>query len=162
MTPLPFMQDSVLEFAGAVAAGGYRMSSKRMKSLLDGMMEVQQAYLARGAAASLGPVTDQSPGRGAPADPGPGCGRPPGGRSRSMRRLNDALARGANVSCPGYFSRADLIITPRAPRVKRRRACTIPATPCSIRIWTFLQTPCMNLPLTKGRQWAAHRHTTGL
>ena len=70
-------QNSVLDFAGRLRQAGIAVIEAE-ENLLDGMMEVQQAYLARGAAASLGPVAGPAPGRGAPADPGPGHGRPPG------------------------------------------------------------------------------------
>ena len=47
------------------------------------------------------------------------------------------------------FSRADLIITPGAPG-EAPAGLHNTGNPMFNRIWTFLQTPCMNLPLTRG------------
>ena len=116
------------------------------ESLLQDLMEVQQAYLARGAATSLGHVTDNHPDEVRPQT------RALVAEGRRVdesfnARLQDALARGERF-LSGVFSRADLVITPSA-------AGAAPAglhntgDPMFNRIWTFLRTPCMNLPLTK-------------
>ena len=119
------------------------------EALLDGMMEVQQAYLAHGAAASLGHITDQHPDEVRP-------------QTRDLvlegRRveesfnagLNDALSRG-ECFLSDVFSRADLVITPSAPG-EAPAGLHNTGNPMFNRIWTFLQTPCMNLPLTKSRR----------
>ena len=61
--------------------------------------------------------------------------------------LNDALAAGERF-LSGVFSRADLIITPSAPGAAPAGLHNT-GNPMFNRIWTFLQTPCMNLPLTR-------------
>lgn len=142
-----FMQVNVLDFAERLKQSGID-AIEVDESLLDGMMEVQQAYLARGAAESLGHITDGHPDKVRP-------------QSRDLvaegrradesfdTRLHDALARGVRFLSE-VFSRADLIVTPGAPG-EAPAGLHNTGNPMFNRIWTFLQNPCMNLPLTKSR-----------
>ena len=141
-------QESVLDFAGRLRQSGIDVIEPD-EQLLNGLMEVQQAYLARGAASSLGHITDQHPDEVRP-------------QTRDLvmegRRvsdsfnagLKDALARGERF-LSGVFSRADLVITPGAPG-EAPAGLHNTGNPMFNRIWTFLQTPCMNLPLMRGRR----------
>ena len=141
-------QDYMLDFAGRLRQSGIDVIEAD-EELLNGLMEVQQAYLARGAASSLGHITDQHPGEARP-------------QTRDLvvegRRvdesfnagLQDALARGERFLSE-VFSRADLIITPSAPG-EAPAGLHNTGNPMFNRIWTFLQSPCMNLPLTRGRR----------
>lgn len=141
-------QDYMLDFAGRLRQSGIDVIEAD-EELLNGLMEVQQAYLARGAASSLGHITDQHPGEVRP-------------QTRDLvvegRRvdesfnagLQDALARGERFLSE-VFSRADLIITPSAPG-EAPAGLHNTGNPMFNRIWTFLQSPCMNLPLTRGRR----------
>ena len=139
------VRESILEFAGRLKQADIDVIEPD-EDLLHGLMEVQQAYLARGAATSLGHITDRHPNQVRPQT------RDLVGEGRRVdesfnARLQDALARGERF-LSGIFSRADLVITPSA-------AGEAPAglhntgDPMFNRIWTFLQTPCMNLPLTR-------------
>ena len=141
-----FMQKNVLDFAERLKQSGIGVIEVD-ESLLDGMMEVQQAYLARGAAASLGHITDSHPDAVRPQTrnlvaEGRGVGEP------FNADLKEARARGERF-LSGVFSRADLIITPGA-RGEAPAGLHNTGDPMFNRIWTFLQTPCMNLPLTRG------------
>ncbi|MYH70595.1 MAG: amidase, partial [Gammaproteobacteria bacterium] len=139
------VRESILEFAGRLKQADIDVIEPD-EDLLHGLMEVQQAYLARGAATSLGHITDRHPTQGRPQT------RDLVAEGRRVdeafnARLQDGLARGERF-LSGIFSRADLVITPSA-------AGEAPAglhntgDPMFNRIWTFLQTPCMNLPLTR-------------
>ena len=139
------MQNCMADFLQTIKQAGISVIEPD-ESLLQDLMEVQQAYLARGAATSLGHVTDNHPDEVRPQT------RALVAEGRRVdesfnARLQDALARGERF-LSGVFSRADLVITPSA-------AGEAPAglhntgDPMFNRIWTFLQTPCMNLPLTK-------------
>ena len=139
------MQNCMADFLQTIKQAGINVIEPD-ESLLQDLMEVQQAYLARGAATSLGHVTDNHPDEVRPQT------RALVAEGRRVdesfdARLQDALARGERF-LSGVFSRADLVITPSA-------AGAAPAglhntgDPMFNRIWTFLQTPCMNLPLTK-------------
>ena len=139
------MQNCMADFLQTIKQAGINVIEPD-ESLLQDLMEVQQAYLARGAATSLGHVTDNHPDEVRPQT------RALVAEGRSVdesfdARLQDALARGERF-LSGVFSRADLVITPSA-------AGEAPAglhntgDPMFNRIWTFLRTPCMNLPLTK-------------
>ncbi len=136
-------QDSVLDCAGRLRQAGIAVIEAD-EELLNGMMEVQQAYLARGAAASLGSVTDRHPDEVRPQTRDLVMeGRRVGAAFDA--ELKDALARGERF-LSGVFSRADLIITPSAPGAAPAGLHNT-GNPMFNRIWTFLQTPCMNLPL---------------
>lgn len=138
-------QDAVLDCAGRLRQAGIAVIEAD-EDLLDGMMEVQQAYLARGAAVSLGPVTDRHPDEVRPQTRDLVMeGRRVGATFKA--ELNDALARGERF-LSRVFSRADLVITPGAPGAAPAGLHNT-GNPMFNRIWTFLQTPCMNLPLTK-------------
>ncbi len=143
----PQAQRSLLDFARRLQQAGIDVIEPD-EDLLQGLMEVQQAYLAQGAAASLGHITDQYPDQIRPQT----INLVTEGRrvDESFKtRLPDAQARGERF-LSHVFSRADLIITPSA-------AGEAPAglhntgDPMFNRIWTFLQTPCMNLPLNRGQ-----------
>ena len=140
-----FMQKNVLDFAERVKQSGIDVIEVD-ESLLDGMMEVQQAYLARGAAESLGHITDGHPDEVRPQTRDLVA---EGRRADESfdTRLHDALARGARFLSE-VFSRADLIVTPGAPGAAPAGLHNT-GNPMFNRIWTFLQTPCMNMPLTK-------------
>ena len=140
-----FMQKNVLDFAERVKQSGIDVVEVD-ESLLDGMMEVQQAYLARGAAESLGHITDGHPDKVRPQTRDLVA---EGRRADESfdTRLHDALARGARFLSE-VFSRADLVVTPGAPGAAPAGLHNT-GNPMFNRIWTFLQTPCMNLPLTK-------------
>ena len=138
-------QNSVLDFAGRLREAGIAVIEPD-ENLLDGMMEVQQAYLARGAAASLGPVTDRHPDAVRPQTRDLVMeGRRVGEAFNA--ELNDALSGGERF-LSGVFSSADLIITPSAPG-EAPAGLHNTGNPMFNRIWTFLQTPCMNLPLAR-------------
>ena len=144
----PEMQTNVLDFVGRLKQAGIDVIEVD-EGLLYDLMEVQQAYLARGASLSLGPVT---------------AGNPDKVRSQTLElvaagrrvdetfntRLEEALTRGERFLA-SVFSRAELIITPSAPGVAPAGLHNT-GDPMFNRIWTFLQTPCMNLPLTKSRR----------
>ena len=139
------VQDSMLDFAERLRQAGIDVIEAD-EDLLNGMMAVQQAYLARGAAGSLGHITDRHPDQVRPQT------RDLVAEGRRVDKsfdagLNDALARGERF-LSGVFSRADLIITPGAPG-SAPAGLHNTGNPMFNRIWTFLQTPCMNLPLTK-------------
>ena len=142
-----FMQKNVLDFAERVKQSGIDVIEVD-ESLLDGMMEVQQAYLARGAAESLGHITDGHPDEVRPQTRDLVA---EGRRADESfdTRLHDALARGARFLSE-VFSRADLVVTPGAPGAAPAGLHNT-GNPMFNRIWTFLQTPCMNMPLTKSR-----------
>ena len=141
-------QESVLDFAGRLRQSGIDIIEPDEK-LLNGLMEVQQAYLARGAASSLGHITDQHPDEVRPQTRDLVVeGRRVGDSFNAG--LQDALARGGRF-LSGVFSRADLVITPGAPG-EAPAGLHNTGNPMFNRIWTFLQTPCMNLPLMRGRR----------
>ena len=141
------VQDCMADFLQALKQAGISVIEPD-ESLLQDLMEVQQAYLARGAATSLGHITDNHPDEVRPQT------RALVAEGRRVDEsfnagLQDALARGERFLAE-VFSRVDLVITPsaagEAPVGLRNTG-----DPMFNRIWTFLQTPCMNLPLTKGR-----------
>lgn len=140
------VQKSILEFADRLKQEGIDVIEPDEK-LLNGLMEVQQAYLARGAATSLGHITDRYPDQVRPQTRDLVAeGRRVGDSFNA--RLQDALARGERFLSE-VFSRADLVITPSAPG-EAPAGLHNTGNPMFNRIWTFLQTPCMNLPLTRG------------
>ncbi len=140
-------QDNVLDFAGRLRQSGIDVIEPD-EELLNSLMEVQQAYLARGAASSLGHITDQHPDEVRPQTRDLVVeGRRVGDSFNAG--LKDALARGRRF-LSGVFSRADLVITPGAPG-EAPAGLHNTGNPMFNRIWTFLQTPCMNLPLMRGR-----------
>ena len=141
-------QDNVLDFAGRLRQSGIDVIEPD-EELLNSLMEVQQAYLARGAASSLGHITDQHPDEVRPQTRDLVVeGRRVGDSFNAG--LQDALARGGRF-LSGVFSRADLVITPGAPG-EAPAGLHNTGNPMFNRIWTFLQTPCMNLPLMRGRR----------
>ncbi len=140
-------QDNVLDFAGRLRQSGIDVIEPD-EELLNGLMEIQQAYLARGAASSLGHITDQHPNEVRPQT------RDLVAEGRRVDEsfnagLQDALARGERFLSE-VFSRADLVITPSAPG-EAPAGLHNTGNPMFNRIWTFLHTPCMNLPLMRGR-----------
>ena len=140
------MQENVLHFADQLKRAGVDVIEPDEDSLRD-LMEVQQAYLARGAAASLGHITDRHPDQVRPQT------RDLVAEGRRVDEsfsagLQDARARGERFLSE-VFSRADVIITPSAPG-EAPAGLQNTGDPMFNRIWTFLQTPCMNLPLTRG------------
>ena len=140
------VQKSILEFADRLKQAGIDVIEPD-EDLLHDLMEVQQAYLARGAATSLGHITDRHPDRVRPQTRDLVAeGRRVGDSFNA--RLQDALARGERFLSE-VFSRADLVITPSAPG-EAPDGLHNTGNPMFNRIWTFLQTPCMNLPLTRG------------
>ncbi len=141
-------QDHVFDFAGRLRQSGIDVIEPD-EELLNGLMEVQQAYLARGAASSLGHITDQHPDEVRPQTRDLVVeGRRVGDSFNAG--LKDALARGGRF-LSGVFSLADLVITPGAPG-EAPAGLHNTGNPMFNRIWTFLQTPCMNLPLMRGRR----------
>ena len=140
-------QDHVFDFAGRLRQSGIDVIEPD-EELLNGLMEIQQAYLARGAASSLGHITDQHPDEVRPQTQDLVVeGRRVGDSFNAG--LKDALARGGRF-LSGVFSRADLVITPGAPG-EAPAGLHNTGNPMFNRIWTFLHTPCMNLPLMRGR-----------
>ena len=120
-----------------------------MRGLLYDLMEVQQACLARGASATLGPVVDSHPDKVKPqtrnlVEEGRRVGE------SFNARLTDTISRGEQFLTE-VFARANLVITPGAPG-EAPAGLTNTGDPMFNRIWTFLQTPCMNMPLTRGRR----------
>ena len=139
------MQNCMADFLQTIKQAGINVIEPD-ESLLQDLMEVQQAYLARGAATSLGHVTDNHPDEVRPQT------RALVAEGRRVdesfdARLQDALARGERF-LSGVFSRADLVITPSAAG-EALAGLHNTGDPMFNRIWTFLRTPCMNLPLTK-------------
>ena len=143
----PQTQQDVIDFTRRLQQAGIDVIEPD-EDLLQGLMDVQQAALASGGAASLGHITDQYPEQVRP-------------QTRSLvaegRRVDETFAASLQEArgrgerfLSDVFSRADLIITPSA-------AGEAPAglhntgDPMFNRIWTFLRTPCMNLPLTRGK-----------
>ena len=140
------VQESVLGFADRLRQAGIDVIEPD-EDLLHDLMEVQQAYLARGAATSLGHITDRHPDQVRPQTRDLVAeGRRVGDSFNA--RLQEALARGERFLSE-VFSRADLVITPSAPG-EAPAGLHNTGDPMFNRIWTFLQTPCMNLPLTRG------------
>jgi len=140
------VQKSILEFADRLKQAGIDVIEPD-EDLLHDLMEVQQAYLARGGATSLGHITDCYPDQVRPQTSNLVAeGRRVDGSFNT--RLQDALARGERF-LSGIFLRADLVITPSAPG-EAPAGLHNTGDPMFNRIWTFLQTPCMNLPLTRG------------
>lgn len=140
------VKDGVLDFANRLKQESIDVIEPD-EDLLRDLMEVQQAYLARGAATSLGHITDRYPDQVRPQT------RDLVAEGRRVddsfnARLQDALARGDRFLSE-VFSRADLVITPSAPG-EAPSGLHNTGNPMFNRIWTFLQTPCMNLPLTRG------------
>lgn len=139
------VQNSLTDFIRELEQAGVNVIEPD-ESLLDGLMDVQQDCLARGAAASLGHVTDSHRQKTRPQT------RALVAEGRRVdesfnARLQDALARGERFLSQ-VFARADLIITPSAAGAAPRSLDNT-GDPMFNRIWTFLQTPCMNIPLTK-------------
>ena len=137
---------NLFDFAGRLGHEGINVIEAD-ESLLDGMMGVQQAYLARGAAVSLGQVADSHPDKVRPQT------RDLVAEGRRVdesfdARLRDALARGERFLSE-VFPRADMIITLGAPG-EAPAGLHNTGNPMFNRIWTFLRTPCMSLPLTRG------------
>ena len=129
------------------------------ESLLQGLMEVQQAYLAQGAATSLGHITDNHPDEVRPQT------RALVAEGRRVdesfdARLQDALARGERF-LSGVFSRADLVITPSA-------AGAAPAglhntgDPMFNRIWDFSANPVYESAVDEKYARVTHRCTACL
>ena len=142
----PQAQESVLDFAGRLRQAGIDIVEPD-ETLLGDLVEVQHTYLARGAAASLGRITDRHPDQVRPQTRDLVAeGRRVDGTFNA--RLQDALARGGRF-LSDVFSRADLVITPGAPG-EAPAGLHNTGDPMFNRAWTFLQTPCMNLPLTRG------------
>ena len=141
-------QNGIVNFARQLNEAGINVIEPD-ESLLYDLMEVQQAYLARGASATLGPVVDNHPDKVKP-------------QTRNLveegrrvdesfnARLTDAISRGEQFLTE-VFARADLIITPSAAG-EAPAGLANTGDPMFNRIWTFLQTPCMNMPLTRGRR----------
>ena len=139
-------QNSVADFARRLKQAGIEVIEPDERLLYD-LMEVQQAYLARGASQSLGQITDSHPDKVKPQT------RDLVAEGRKVDesfnpRLQAALARGERFLSE-VFSKVDLIITPSAPG-EAPAGLSNTGNPMFNRIWTFLQTPCMNIPLTKG------------
>ncbi len=141
-------RDSVIGFARKLAAAGVEVIEPD-EDLLQGLAEALHACLARGAARSLGPVVDRCPDKTRP-------------ETRDLvaqgRRLDasldkepaDARDRGRRFLA-AVFARADLLLTPSAPDTAPPGLDNT-GDPTFNRIWTLLQTPCLNLPLTRGAQ----------
>ena len=140
------VKDGVLDFANRLKQAGIDVIEPDEDLLLN-LMEVQQAYLARGAAASLGHITDRYPDQ---VRPQTGNLVAEGRRVDESfnARLREAQAGGGRFLSE-VFSRADLVITPGAPG-EAPVGLHHTGDPMFNRIWTFLQTPCVNLPLTRG------------
>ena len=142
------MQNCMADFIRTIEQAGISVIEPDESPLHD-LMEVQQAYLARGAATSLGHITDDHPDKVRPQT------RALVAEGRSVdesfnSRLQDALTRGKRFLSE-VFSQADLIITPSAPG-EAPAGLHNTGDPMFNRIWTFLQTPCMNLPMTKSKR----------
>ena len=142
----PQVREGILEFAGRLKQAGIDVFEPD-ETLLEDLVEVQHTYLARGAATSLGQVTDRHPDQVRPQT------RDLVAEGRRVdesfnARLREALAGGGRFLSE-VFSRADLAITPGAPG-EAPAGLHHTGDPMFNRTWTFLQTPCMNLPLTRG------------
>ena len=142
------MQNCMADFIRTIEQAGISVIEPDESPLHD-LMEVQQAYLARGAATSLGQITDDHPDKVRPQT------RALVAEGRRVDEsfntsLQDALTRGKRFLSE-VFSQADLIITPSAPG-EAPAGLHNTGDPMFNRIWTFLQTPCMNLPMTKSKR----------
>lgn len=134
------------QLVAAVAAQGVAIVALD-ETPLQGLRETHYAQLAWGAAESLGPLVDAHP-----------------GQLRSQTRQLVATGRALEQSFPERlqvaqaagrrflaqaFDRADFILTPSAPG-EAPLGLASTGDPMFNGIWTFLQTPCLNLPLTTG------------
>ncbi len=139
-------QLAINNFVSQLKSGGINIIEPD-EDLLQGIMEVQQDCLAHGASQSLGPITDSHPDKTRP-------------QTRALvaegRRVDESFSdRMAAAMVAGerflseVFARAELIITPSAAD-EAPPGLDNTGDPMFNRIWTFLKTPCMNLPLTKG------------
>ena len=118
------------------------------EELLQGLMSVQKECLARGAADSLGHITDHHPDEVRPQT------RAVVVEGRRVddtfpARLQEAVAR-SHQFLDQVLARADLIITPSAPGAAPAGLHNT-GDPMFNRIWTLSGAPCINLPLTKGQ-----------
>ena len=134
------------QLVAAVAAQGVAIVEPD-ETPLQGLRETHYDQLASGAAESLGPLVDAHP-----------------SQLRSQTRQLVEAGRALEQSFPErlraaqtagrrflaqVFDRADLILTPSAPG-EAPRGLDSTGDPVFNGIWTFLQTPCLNLPLTTG------------
>ena len=134
------------QLVAAVAAQGVAIVEPD-ETPLQGLRETHYDQLAWGAAESLGPLVDAHPGQLRPQT----RQLVEAGRALEQsfpERLQTAQAAGCRFLAQA-FDRADLILTPSAPGEAPRGLDTT-GDPMFNGIWTFLQTPCLNLPLTTG------------
>lgn len=114
---------------------------------LQGLRETHYDQLAWGAAESLGPLVDAHPGQLRPQT------RQLVEAGRALEQSFPERLRAAQTAGRRFlaqvFDRADLILTPSAPG-EAPRGLASTGDPVFNGIWTFLQTPCLNLPLTTG------------
>lgn len=134
------------QLVAAVAAQGVAIVEPD-ETLLQGLRETHYDQLAWGAAESLGPLVDAHP-------------RQLRSQTRQLveagralersfpERLRAAQAAGRRFLAQ-VFDQADFILTPSAPG-EAPLGLASTGDPVFNGIWTFLQTPCLNLPLTTG------------
>lgn len=134
------------QLVAAVAAQGVAIVEPD-ETPLQGLRETHYDQLAWGAAESLGPLVDAHP-------------RQLRSQTRQLVEAGRALEqsfperlRGAQTAGRRFlaqvFDQADLILTPSAPG-EAPLGLASTGDPVFNGIWTFLQTPCLNLPLTTG------------
>lgn len=134
------------QLVAAVAAQGVAIVEPD-ETPLQGLRETHYDQLAWGAAESLGPLVDAHP-------------RQLRSQTRQLveagraleqsfpQRLRAAQAAGRRFLAQ-VFDQADFILTPSAPG-EAPLGLASTGDPVFNGIWTFLQTPCLNLPLTTG------------
>ena len=134
------------ELVAAVAAQGVAIVEPD-ETPLQGLRETHYDQLAWGAAESLGPLMDAHPGQLRSQT----RQLVEAGRALEQsfpERLRVAQAAGRRFLAQA-FDRADCILTPSAPG-EAPLGLASTGDPMFNGIWTFLQTPCLNLPLTTG------------
>lgn len=134
------------QLVAAVAAQGVAIVEPD-ETPLQGLRETHYDQLAWGAAESLGPLVDAHP-------------RQLRSQTRQLVEVGRALEqsfperlRAAQTAGRRFlaqvFDQADFILTPSAPG-EAPLGLASTGDPVFNGIWTFLQTPCLNLPLTTG------------
>lgn len=134
------------QLVAAVAAQGVAIVEPD-ETPLQGLRETHYDQLAWGAAESLGPLVDAHPGQLRPQT------RQLVEAGRALEHSFPERLRAAQTAGRRFlaqvFDRADLILTPSAPG-EAPLGLDSTGDPVFNGIWTFLQTPCLNLPLTTG------------
>ena len=141
-----YMRSVVSDFVASLASKGIEVIEPD-EGPLQGLMETHADYLAQGANESLGCIVDENPDKVKQQTKDlVAAGRMVGPAFREEFR--DAFERGGQF-LDTVFKQADLIITPAAAG-EAPAGLSNTGDPMFNRIWTFLQTPCVSMPLTTG------------